>query len=1334
MAHAEVVDVDDSALSHRLQKPHGMHAAVLLDLWSSSDEEASHSIHSHELAPDTPSPAERLESRFPADSKSSLQRVHEDDTSEIVSHQSQTLLVRSRHAAAKHILPKSLLTQVHSRHKSTAPLRSQKRTAMNSVSSSQLARSSSPVFLHGPKTVSLLPHKKLPTRTPESSDSSTEEDSDNESKNITARKHNTYFKKKGNKAGVLKRASSLNWENSSGDAESVSVSVKDSTDTCNSYPGTQASWQSEREPKSCKLNRHLLIGRSSGSSSSSDSESLLSPAKSQRGKVQRTTVRTVPENFCENAATLETASSCHKHGEHLERPGRGKRELSRGEGQVQRAKRVRVSLTFSSVSSDSSSSSDSEVSESTCTKSDWSCFKSQENTLETVCRSKEYIKPRCGQQSTSPKRATKQKMVTLFGRTSSEDGEDTTEEDVQEVLDDQRDDTEDALASSVASGTFTIGKKPCSGSERDDSVILIDITQSAERGALAGHSRPKLKTNPLSKQRCGKNSEGLSPVFPVHLPTHKGLSGRFDDTCAPLFVNNLAVDGAFKTTHTNSSKAAKSSHHILGHIPKDVLSMSPVLETEGSQSGKLSSCAKQQINTAVVQDYSQCRSQSPVFGSQSQVISSQSPVIGSQSPVISSQSPVIGSQSPVISSQSPVFASPLPAMCSQMPVIGSHLPVSGSQLPVIGSQSTVISSYLPVCGSSSPALHVGFQSPVFGPTSAGSGSLEKRDGKFSSNQGKQSSHMSSEAKSSNSQGNTTATDVGNEFYFPTTSFEENHHQWLKEVPNTAHTETPATSGPSKNSVTIFNRSFFGNSQEEEESVCFPDAKDTGHLSCKEDCQQRLGQIPSPLEACNEGNPKSSLWPVGGRRRHKGLESKFRAMHSSHSQNAPHSTEDHHQQLGQMRGDIEIVLSSSSSGFDRTRHYGKGIKKKTFHQDAKQDRNQSFQRHKRSKGSPLIQSKGQVNNAHAQDRHVEEVRSQAITQQIHSASSQTTVNRTFPDSHLDVQVLDSLSSTQSSVRLPVKARQKARRSVHSEVSGNQGARQKRNNKFGRSTTVSQPDVQVVEKQGSRLDEKEPSERKTRTGRVVFSDSTDSTDIDVVELVRQLDEDEKMAKQLQEHFDAELARLTQQHNEIMSDVPQLLEPIAIPPPLPTLPHPPPLFPNPLTIIPPVPGRGQEMRWRDDLMDMNPVNASMMAEMGRFLNANTETQPGYGYRGRQRRGRARGRGRSRTRGHHQVEPDGNDYEQLWNLVERVGDVVSKGLPASSINLLPTFLYSSGQDSSEKECSICMGDYELGENMRRLPCFHFYHAACIDKWLKDNRICPVCREEVNFEAVNFT
>ena len=53
-------------------------------------------------------------------------------------------------------------------------------------------------------------------------------------------------------------------------------------------------------------------------------------------------------------------------------------------------------------------------------------------------------------------------------------------------------------------------------------------------------------------------------------------------------------------------------------------------------------------------------------------------------------------------------------------------------------------------------------------------------------------------------------------------------------------------------------------------------------------------------------------------------------------------------------------------------------------------------------------------------------------------------------------------------------------------------------------------------------------------------------------------------------------------------------------------------------------------------------------------------------------------------------------------------------------------GQEEEEEEadkCTICLSEFEVDEDVRRLPCFHLFHVECVDQWLGQNKRCPICR-----------
>ena len=93
-----------------------------------------------------------------------------------------------------------------------------------------------------------------------------------------------------------------------------------------------------------------------------------------------------------------------------------------------------------------------------------------------------------------------------------------------------------------------------------------------------------------------------------------------------------------------------------------------------------------------------------------------------------------------------------------------------------------------------------------------------------------------------------------------------------------------------------------------------------------------------------------------------------------------------------------------------------------------------------------------------------------------------------------------------------------------------------------------------------------------------------------------------------------------------------------------------------------------------------------------------------------------------------DPTDYEALWDLAERLGEVKSRGLSEEDLKSLSTKKYC-GKSKVNKEgpqCQVCLSEYKAGENLVNLPCKHDFHDKCIKEWLKRNASCPICRHEL--------
>ena len=51
---------------------------------------------------------------------------------------------------------------------------------------------------------------------------------------------------------------------------------------------------------------------------------------------------------------------------------------------------------------------------------------------------------------------------------------------------------------------------------------------------------------------------------------------------------------------------------------------------------------------------------------------------------------------------------------------------------------------------------------------------------------------------------------------------------------------------------------------------------------------------------------------------------------------------------------------------------------------------------------------------------------------------------------------------------------------------------------------------------------------------------------------------------------------------------------------------------------------------------------------------------------------------------------------------------------------------NEGKAECSICMDNVEIGDEVTVLPCNHWFHGQCVKSWLGEHDTCPHCRKSI--------
>ena len=76
---------------------------------------------------------------------------------------------------------------------------------------------------------------------------------------------------------------------------------------------------------------------------------------------------------------------------------------------------------------------------------------------------------------------------------------------------------------------------------------------------------------------------------------------------------------------------------------------------------------------------------------------------------------------------------------------------------------------------------------------------------------------------------------------------------------------------------------------------------------------------------------------------------------------------------------------------------------------------------------------------------------------------------------------------------------------------------------------------------------------------------------------------------------------------------------------------------------------------------------------------------------------------------------------------DVLSRLQPVEIMTTLQEINENSTvnvmKSNDKTRCVICQLNIQKNEIIRKLQCRHYFHMVCIDKWLENHKVCPICK-----------
>eukprot|EP00929_Paragymnodinium_shiwhaense_P074553 TRINITY_DN38162_c0_g1_i1.p1 TRINITY_DN38162_c0_g1~~TRINITY_DN38162_c0_g1_i1.p1 ORF type:complete len:215 (-),score=53.32 TRINITY_DN38162_c0_g1_i1:132-776(-) len=93
-------------------------------------------------------------------------------------------------------------------------------------------------------------------------------------------------------------------------------------------------------------------------------------------------------------------------------------------------------------------------------------------------------------------------------------------------------------------------------------------------------------------------------------------------------------------------------------------------------------------------------------------------------------------------------------------------------------------------------------------------------------------------------------------------------------------------------------------------------------------------------------------------------------------------------------------------------------------------------------------------------------------------------------------------------------------------------------------------------------------------------------------------------------------------------------------------------------------------------------------------------------------------------------DSFEENWRRMNPPGKLTAVELARLPTYIVPPEGLKSELSEEATTCSVCLECHTAGQELKTLPCLHWFHSECIDEWLLSDSPsacqCPMCRTDL--------